>query len=116
MLRLLTDENFNQRIVRGLRRRIKELDCVRVQDALIAGISDEILLDLCAVEGRVIVTHDANTMIGHAVSRIDQGLPMPGLILVPARLEIGRAIDDLEVLSRCSSESDLRDRILYLPL
>ena len=63
MLRLLTDENFNHRILRGLRRRINELDCVLVQDALIGGISDENLLDLCAIEGRVIVTHDAKTMM-----------------------------------------------------
>ena len=52
---------------RGLRRRINELDCVLVLDALIAGISDESLLDLSAIEGRVMVTHDAKTMIGHAI-------------------------------------------------
>ena len=114
MLRLLTDENFNQRILRGLRRRINKLDCILAQDALIAGISDEVLLDLCAIDGRVIVTHDAKTMIGHAVSRIDKGLPI--LILVPARLDIGRAIEDLEVLLKCATESDLRHRIVYLPL
>jgi hypothetical protein len=32
MLRLLIDENFNQRILRGLRLRVPSLDAVIVQD------------------------------------------------------------------------------------
>src|SRR5689334_6232098 len=43
MLRLLTDENFNQRILRGLRRRIDRLDCILVQDSGIGGVPDELL-------------------------------------------------------------------------
>ena len=116
MLRLLTDENLNQRIVRGLRQRLPELDCLVVQHAGLVGFSDEWLLELAAFEGRVIVTHDANTMIGDAIARVAQSLPMPGLIVIPATLEIGRAINDLEVITACVTESDLKDRIYYLPL
>jgi hypothetical protein len=116
MLRLLTDENFNQRILRGLRLRFQELDCLVVQDVGMAGFSDEWLLELAAIEGRVIVTHDVNTMTGHAVARLIQGLPLPGLIVVPARLDIGHAIEELELLITCSNESELKDRICYLPL
>jgi Domain of unknown function (DUF5615) len=116
MLRLLTDENFNQRILRGLWLRFQGLDCLVVQDAGLAGFSDEWLLELAAIERRVIVTHDVNTMLGHAVARLGQALPMPGLIVVPARLEIGRAIEELGLLITCSNESDLKNRICYLPL
>jgi hypothetical protein len=34
MLRFAADENFNADIVRGLRRRLPELDIVRVQDVV----------------------------------------------------------------------------------
>ena len=115
MLRLLTDENFNQRILRGLRRRFAELDCLVVQHAGMTGFSDQWLLELAAIEDRVIVTHDVNTMIGHSVARVGQGLRMPGLIAVPSSLKIGRAIDELEVVISCSQDLDLRDRIYYLP-
>jgi hypothetical protein len=116
MLRLLTDENLNQRIVRGLRQRLPEVDCFTVQDAGSFAFPDEWLLELAAFEGRVIVTHDANTMIGHAIARVSQSLVMPGLIVIPATLEIGRAINELEVITACATESDLKDRIYYLPL
>ena len=51
MLRLLTDENFDQRILRGLRLRFQQMDCVIVQQAGMAGSTDEELLDWSAKEG-----------------------------------------------------------------
>jgi len=62
------------------------------------------------------ITHDVNTMPRHATARLILGLHMSGLIVVPDKLEIGRAIKDLEVIIECASESDLKDRIYYLPL
>lgn len=116
MIRLLTDENLNQRILRALRLRLPEMDCVVVQHAGMAGFSDEWLLELAAIEDRVIVTHDVNTMIGHAVARLTQGKQMPGLIVVPATLKIGRAIKELEVIIACATEPDLKGQIVFLPL
>jgi hypothetical protein len=40
MIRLLTDENFDQNIVRGLRRRVPQLDLVSVREAGLAGHSE----------------------------------------------------------------------------
>jgi hypothetical protein len=42
MLRLATDEDFNNRILRGLLRRSPGLDIVRVQDAGLTGCRDEV--------------------------------------------------------------------------
>jgi len=55
------------------------------------------------------MTHFANQLLA-------QDEPMAGVIAVPDRLGIGAAIKDLELLIECSSQSDLRDRIRYLPL
>ena len=44
MLRLATDEDFNNRIVRGLLRRQPDLDLLRIQDAGLAGRDDEAVL------------------------------------------------------------------------
>ena len=43
-------------------------------------------------------------------------LPMPGVIIVPEELDIGRAIADLEVIVECSTAADLENQIQYVPL
>ena len=48
--------------------------------------------------------------------RLKESLPMPGIIIVPEELEIGRAIDDLEVIIECCKPADLDSQIQYVPL
>ena len=79
-------------------------------------MDDPGLLDWAAREGRVIVTHDVNTMARFSSARLRESLPMPGVIIVPEELEIGRAINDLEVVIECSTADDLENQIQYLPL
>ena len=92
MLRLATDEDFNNRIVRGLMRRQPDLDVVRVQDAGLAGKSDKDVLAWAASEGRILITHDVTTMIQTAYERVAAGLPMPGVFEVSQDISIGRAL------------------------
>lgn len=68
------------------------------------------------MESRIIVTHDKNTMIPDAEHFLRLGEPMAGIIFVPKRMPIGRAISDLELAVACLSETEMRDRIEYLPL
>ena len=116
MIRLLTDENFNQHIVRGLRRRLPRLDLVSVRDVSLAGFPDLMLLKWAAIENRTILTHDIKTMIPDAKRLLTQGEFMAGVIAIPKRVVIGRAIDDLELLLECYSESEMWNCIEYLPL
>jgi predicted nuclease of predicted toxin-antitoxin system len=61
MLRLATDEDFNNRIVRGFCRQ-PDPDILRVQDAGLAGKKDDEVLAWGSTEGRILVTHDITTM------------------------------------------------------
>ncbi len=70
MLRLAADEDFNGRIVRGLRRRDPKLDIRRVQDTDVFGASDEEVLEWAAAEDRVLLTHDVATMTASAHERV----------------------------------------------
>jgi len=47
---------------------------------------------------------------------LKQSPPMPGVIIVPKALEIGRAIDELEIVIECSKLRDLENQVQYLPL
>jgi hypothetical protein len=116
MLRLLIDENFNQRILRGLRLRLPSLEYVVVQETDMQGFQDVPLLQEAAVLQRVLVTHDLKTVPKHAYARVAAGEPMPGIIAVPDDLPIGQAIEQLHIVVACSGEHELENQVLYLPL
>jgi hypothetical protein len=116
MLRLLIDENFNQRILRGLRLRVPGLDYLIVQETAMQGMQDPPLLQEAAVLHRVLVTHDLKTVPRHAYARVAAGELMPGIIAVPDDLPIGQAIEQLQIVVECAEENDLEDQVLYLPL
>ncbi len=116
MIRLLTDENVDNNIMRGLARRLPHLDFVSVRDVGLAGSPDLVLLKWAAHKQRVILTHDVKTMVHDANQLIAQDEPMAGVIFVPEQLEIGRAISDLEIVLGTSTESDMRNWVEYLPL
>lgn len=116
MLRLLTDENFDERLIRGLRSRSTDVDCLMVKEAGLTGWPDSELLRWAARENRTILSHDVQSMVGFAYKLMEQNEPMSGLIIVPDRLRIGRAIKDLELLVECYSQSEMRDQIKWVPL
>jgi predicted nuclease of predicted toxin-antitoxin system len=116
MLRLLIDENFNHRILRGLTRRVPQLDFVVVAQIGLVGAPDIDLLRWAARENRTLLTHDISTMTDDAKQLISQQEPMAGVIVVPDKLGIGRAITDLELSLQAESQSEMRNVIKYLPL
>lgn len=116
MLRLAADEDFNGRIVRGLRRREPQLDLVRVQDSEVFGASDPRVLDWAAGGGRILLTHDVSTMTSFAYQRARDGREMPGIIEVPQSVSIGRAIEDILLLAAASQSGEYEGQVLYLPL
>lgn len=116
MLRLATDEDFNNRIVRGLLRRQPELDILRVQDAGLAGSDDEEVLAWAASEGRILITHDVTTMKQTAYDRIAAGLPMPGVFEISQGVSIGKALDEILLLVLCSDRDEWEGQIRFLPL
>ena len=116
MLRLLTDENFNGHILRGLIRRTPDIDLLSVRDAGLAGKSDHFLLGWALQENRAILTHDKKTMTKYAAQLVARGEPIAGVVFVPNLLGIGRAINDLELVVVCYSQSEMRNRIQQLPL
>jgi hypothetical protein len=115
MLRLATYEDFNNRIVRGLLRRVSDLDIVRVQDAGLRTREDASVMEWAASEGRVLLTHDVTTMRKPAIERIEMGLPMPGLFEVSQSLPIGQAIEEILLLAECSIEGEWEGQIIFLP-
>lgn len=116
MLRLAADENFDGSIVRGVRRRLPDVDIVRVQDVGLSGADDPTVLEWAAREGRVLLTHDVATVTYYAYERVTRGQAMPGVVEVSQQLAIGLVLDDIVLLAECSADGEYEGRIIYLPL
>jgi hypothetical protein len=115
-LRFLADENFDGDLLRALLRRQLDLDVVRVQDVGLAGAADADVLAWAEREGRVLLTHDVNTVPGHAYARVGAGQPVAGVVAVPLLLPIGRALEDLLLLAGAGTPEDVAGRVRFLPL
>jgi Domain of unknown function (DUF5615) len=115
-LRFVTDEDFDNDILRGLMHRRPELDIVRAQDVGLAGKKDPVVLEWAAQQGRVLLTHDVNTLIAYAYARAGAGLAMPGVFAVRQFAPIGQAIEDILLLALLSLDGEWEGQIRYLPL
>ncbi len=116
MLKLLVDEDLNNRILRGLLRRRPDLDLVRVQDTPLSGATDKDILEWAAQTGRVLLTHDVSTMTLFAYERIRSGQKITGIIEVPQATPVGQAVEDLLLMALVCFPEELENRIEYLPL
>lgn len=115
-MRLLFDENFDQRILRGLRLQIPNLDYLIAQETNLGGQSDAHLLAWAAENQRIIITHDVNTVPKYAYERIAAGEPVAGVIIVPEDLAIGVAIEELAMLIECCEAEEFVDQVKYVPI
>jgi hypothetical protein len=115
-VRYLFDEDFNGRIVRGVRRRADNIDTVTVPEAGLRDADDLAVLEWAAAAGRVVVSHDHRTMRGYADERLIAEQAMAGLVLVRQDYPLGRAIDDLVLIGETTTAEELHGKILFLPI
>jgi Domain of unknown function (DUF5615) len=114
-IRFLADANFNQKIVAGLLLREPQIDFELPQNVIPEKMEDPQVLELGAARGRIIVTHDVRTMPDHFSDFVaDQSCP--GMILVPKRMAIGAAIEDLLLIWQVSEAEEWINQMRRLPL
>ena len=80
------------------------------------GATDPRFLAWAAEQGRLVLSHDVNTLIGFANDRTRAGQPMPGLIEVPRSMSVAQAVEDILILADCSDEGECEGQIIFLPL
>ena len=116
MLRLLLDQDFDHDILRGLLQRVPELDFTTAHRLGLSRAGDRRLLLRAKEEGRILLTHDSRTMANHYFALLQKGEMLEGVFLVPRRLKIRQAIDDIEILIICSEQDDWQNIFKELPL
>ncbi|MBI5667157.1 MAG: DUF5615 family PIN-like protein [Chloroflexi bacterium] len=115
-MRFLADENFNGKLLNGLCVVLPDIDVVRVQDTTMTASSDPELLAWAAEQGRILLTHDIQTIAGYAYDRVRNGLPMPGIIEVRISQGIGATIEELALLIEASTPDEFDNQVRYIPL
>jgi hypothetical protein len=116
MLRRLSDENFNGDMVRGLLLRHPGLDLRRVQDVGLEEADDPAILAWAAAHNCILLTHDRTTMPAFAYARSVAGQPMAGVFVVPDRMAVRQAIEELLLMEACSEPAEWSGLVVYLPL
>jgi Domain of unknown function (DUF5615) len=116
MISLVADENLNNDIVRGVLRHNPGIDLVRVQDVGLGSAPDSQVLTWAAEQGRILLTHDINTIPAEAYARVRASLPLPGVFVIPTSISVGDAIEQIMMLEVCSSSDEWESQVIFLPL
>ena len=115
MIRFLADADLNEGIVAGCLRREAEMDFLSANEADLEGVPDPKVLALAAAEDRILVSHDFRTMPRHFGNFLQAGYSSAGVILVPQRLPVGEAIEELVLIWAASDAEEWQNRILRIP-
>jgi len=114
--KLVSDEDFDARILEGLLLRKPGLDLVRVTESELRGVKDPDLLAWSAEQDRILLSHDRKSMVPDAKARIAAGETMAGLILVSQTCPIGQAIDEILLVLECYPDEQWANYIESIPL
>lgn len=114
--RFFADHDFNEHIIDGSLRRESGVEVARVRDYGLSRETDAVVLEFAASNGFLLLSHDVNTMPAAAYARIEDGHPMPGLLMVRQSAPIARIIDDLILIWSSTDMEEWREQVWFLPL
>jgi len=114
-VRFQADADFNEIIIRAVLRHEPGIDFQSAPAANLPGRSDPEVLAIAAAAGRVLVSHDRKSMPDHFAEFITRETSA-GLLIVPQRLAIARAVEDLVLIWTASEAEEWVNRIYSLPL
>ena len=114
-IRFQADADLKHAIVAGTLRRAASIDFRRAEAVPLEGLADPFVLSAAAKAGRVLVSHDVNTMERH-FRDFTRERDSPGLILIPqTRVGVRQAIDGLILLWETLDTADLENRVCLFP-
>ncbi len=100
MIRFLADEDFDGHVIAGVRRRYPRVEIQTIQELGMLGTPDPEILEWATQRELVVLSRDLASMTAFGRQRIDQGLPLYGLLLVHNRLSRVTIIEQIELWSR----------------
>lgn len=115
-LKLIADADFNEDLIRSMRRNESSVDFLTASDGGTRGLADRQVIELAAAAARVLVSHDRNTMTAEFYRFLKEGHSSPGLIIVDQDFDEGDAIEELLLIWTASRAEEMRDYITWVPM
>lgn len=84
--------------------------------AALDSIPDPEVLRRAMAEGRILISHDENSMPGHFRGFLEGGNHSPGVLIVPQGTPVGRVIESIVLIWIASDAAEWIDRIQWLPV
>ncbi|MGE5335375.1 MAG: DUF5615 family PIN-like protein [Nitrososphaerota archaeon] len=116
--RFIADANYNEHIVRGLRRRRPDMQITTVHQERVDHLPDPDILAYAAEHDLFVLTHDVHTMpkyFAEYLLTLPEGAYSPGVWYTPQSLPVGTAILAILETWLCSAHNEYRNRELRLP-
>ncbi len=113
-IRFQADNDLNSAIVRAVVRREPGIDFRKAQAAQLHRVPDPQVLAEAARQGRVLVSHDFQTMPEHFREFVSTN-QSPGVLLIPQGLAIGVAVDTLFLVWAATEPHEWQNRLCLVP-
>jgi len=114
-VRFQADADLNQILLKATLRREPSIDFQTAHAAGLVALGDRQVLAIAAREGRILVTHDRKTMPRHFAEFLATEAS-GGVIVVPQKLAVNAAVEDLILIWGASESDEWINRIQSLPL
>jgi predicted nuclease of predicted toxin-antitoxin system len=114
-VRFQADADLNQILLKATLIREPSIEFQTAHAAGLVALADKQVLAIAAKDGRVLVTHDRKTMPRHFAEFIATEASA-GVIVVPQRLAVNAAVEDLILIWGASESEEWINRIQSLPI
>jgi hypothetical protein len=114
-IRFLADADLNYAIIAALKRREPGVDFMAAAAAGLEGLPDSEVLEVAALQGRALVTHDRRTM-PHHFGELIQDRTSPGVFVVSQYLPPAQAAEELLLIWSATEAEEWENRICSLPI
>jgi hypothetical protein len=114
MVRLYMDVHVPAAIAHALRQR--GVDVLTAQEDGTRRLPDDELLNRATALGRVLFSEDKD-LLREAAARQRGGEEFAGVVYIhQLDLDIGRCVEDLELIAKIHTGEEMANRVLYIPL
>lgn len=116
MTGFLIDENLSPTIVAQLQRQDPHISVLAVGQPGAPGKStpDAEILDWLETHDYYLVTNNRASMLGHLRDHVSAGKHIPGILIAPFPVQIGRLVELLYLVWGAALPEEYQDRIIYL--
>jgi len=120
-LRYVPDEHLREPLWRAIQwhngRGLYPLDAMRVGDSpdLPLASADPTVLAWAEREGRILVTHDPDSMPSHLRDHLQAGRHSPGVFMIRPRSTLPQIVSFLVDAAYASGAAEWTDRITFIP-